>query len=137
MTKQNDMTAPAEPLLTADAVTALFIYCLLKDDEPKEGAILGECIRGQFAMHPGRVAERSEEIGLLLAELPDEFQANGGGGWTFLNACIDRHGNRWTDMQTTMDFLFCLGFAAGKARWLLDRAMWRAFPGGMPYVSVN
>ena len=80
---------------------------------------------------------REEEIGAMLSELPDEFQSKIGGGWSFLNACMTRDGEQWTGLHSTMDKLFMLGIAAGKARWLLPRDMWEALPGGMPYVSVN
>jgi hypothetical protein len=73
----------------------------------------------------------------MLSDLPDEFQASGGGGWSFLNACMTKTGEQWTGMHPTMDKLFMLGIAAGKARWLMPRDMWSVLPGGMPYVSVN
>ena len=91
-----------------------------------------------FAFHSVRIAEHSNRIAALLAELPNEFQPGprGGGGWTFLNACNDRHGNLWTGDHATMEALFCLGIAAGRARWLMERDMWDVLPGGMPYVAV-
>lgn len=111
--------------------------CLFKDDETPEDPIRVEGITRTFGFHRGRVREHTAEITALLAELSDEFQVQRGGGWTFLNACTDRHGRLWTGEQTVAEELFVLGIAAGKARWLMPREMWEAFPGGVPYVAVT
>lgn len=123
--------------LTSQVVEDLTKRCLFTDDEPMEGAIKIEGIIHTYAFHPGRIAENATLISELLAELADEFQTTKGGGWSFLNACDDRHGKQWTGLHLQMERLFCLGIAAGKARWLLPRHLWQALPGSMPYVSVN
>lgn len=128
--------------LTSDAVDQLVGKCLFTKEEAPDGTtpdntLIVEGIMRKYGFHPDRVAENADAISALLSELPPEFQATNGGGWTFLNACYDRHGNQWTGLHAKMEALFCLGIAAGKARWLADRDMWSAFPGGMPYVSVN
>lgn len=122
--------------LTSRRVDELMRACLFQDDETFDGAITVEGIINNYGFHPGRIAEHAGEIGELLAELPDEFQADKGGGWSFLSACDDRHGNQWTGLHLVMERLFCLGIAAGKAEWLLPRKLWQALPGGMPYVKV-
>lgn len=123
--------------LTSEAVDDLMTKCLFTGDEPLENAVEVEGIVNRYAFHPERVAENADEIGALLAELPDEFQAKGGGGWTFLNACQDRAGRQWTGLHQQMERLFALGIAAGKARWMMPREMWDVLPGNVPYVSVN
>jgi hypothetical protein len=124
------------PKLTADAVNAMAMKCLFKEEEPQGEAIEVDGIVRKFRFHPERIRENATAIGELLAELPSEFQASVGGGWSFLNACNDRHGAQWCDLHRTMESLFCLGIAAGKAKWLLSRDMWGSLPGGMPYVAV-
>ncbi|MGV6875870.1 hypothetical protein ACUSIJ_24695 [Pseudochelatococcus sp. B33] len=114
--------------LTACNVERLFAECFREAGETTEG------VMGCVALD---VAGREADIEAMLAQLPDEFQAAGGGGWSFLNACMDRGGGQWTGMHPTMDKLFMLGIAAGKARFLLPRDLWSALPGGMPYVVVN
>jgi hypothetical protein len=114
--------------LTAQRVNDLFKECIAGDD--------GVRVEGIVNIAYLKVTGHEDEIGQLLAELPEPFQITGGGGWTFLNACDDRHGNHWTGLHQTMEQLFLLGMAAGKARWALPRDMWSAFPGGMPYVTV-
>lgn len=125
------------PKLTPEAVDSLMRDCLFAEGESNDGAIVVEGVVGRFGFHPGRIAANTDMIRELLEELPAPFQASSGGGWTFLNACEDRHGNQWTGLHQVMDHLFCLGIAAGKARWLLPRDLWAALPGGVPYVSVN
>lgn len=122
--------------LTPQAVDELMKACLFADGV-SDGAIEVEGVVSKFEFDPKRIASHSAAIGDLLAELPDQFQMPKGGGWTFLNACQDRHGNQWTDEHRTMERLFCLGIAAGKAQWVLPRDMWAALPGGMPYVAVS
>ncbi|MBY0559834.1 hypothetical protein [Hyphomicrobium sp.] len=114
--------------LTADNVEKLFAECSKPDGAQVEGVISKAVLD---------TTGRETEIAGMLAELPDEFQASGGGGWTFLNACDRRDGQQWTSLHATMEKLFMLGIAAGKARWLMPRDMWDVLPGGMPYVSVN
>ena len=124
-------------MLTSAAVDDLMKACLFREDEPTDDAVRVEGIVNDYGFHPERVRENADKISTLLAELPDEFQREKGGGWTFLNACLDKHGNQWTGLHQQQERLFALGIAAGKARWMLPRRMWSAMPGGMPYVQVN
>jgi hypothetical protein len=84
-----------------------------------------------------KLADHAELIAALLSELPDQFKTSGGGGWSFLNACMDRRGNQWTGMHSTMDKLFMLGLAIGMVEPLLPRDVWPTLPGGMPYYLVK
>lgn len=122
--------------LTAQAVHALMTGCLFRDGEPTDAAIKVEGIMTGYRFHPDRILQHTMDIAALLAELPEGFQADKGGGWTFLNACDDRHGEQWTGEHHDMESLFCLGIAAGLAKWMMPRDMWSVFPGGMPYVQV-
>ncbi len=83
-----------------------------------------------------RLARHRTTIGAMLAELPDEFHRDRGGGWSFLNACNDRHGEQWADLHATMEQLFMLGVATDQAECQLPRELWSALPGGMPYYCV-
>jgi len=129
--------------LTADAVNELMKQCLSRPNENHnvttslDGVLVVHGLVQSFSFHPGRIAEHADEIEALLKELPDEFQRSGGGGWSFLNACNDRHGNLWTGLHQTMECLFCLGIAAGKANWVFPREHWNMLPGGVPYVVVH
>ena len=123
--------------LSTESVEAIVKDCLFRDDEDKTVYILAEGIVQSYGFHPERLESHRMEITALLAELPDLFREDKGGGMTFLDACQDRHGNQWTSYHRTMDALFCLGIALGLAEYLLPRDMWQAMPGGVPYVQLK
>ena len=103
-----------------------------------DGMVRAEGIVRTFGFHPGRLEMHKEEIGQMLAELPDVFKVSGGGGMSFLNACQTRDGEVWTGLQQTVDELVVLGIATGQATYLPEqRELWSAFPGGVPYVQVK
>lgn len=132
--------------LTAEAVETLVRYCLYREEEltgadPAPDRIEVEGIIRTFGFHPGRIAEKSTEIGALLQQLPEAFHAQsatnprGGGGWSFLQACVDRDGRQWGEHQQ-MEALFVLGIAAGRAKWTLPKSLWPSLPAGMPYATI-
>ena len=105
-----------------------------------DDAIVVEGIMFTTAFDPVRLEPHRAEIIEMLHELPNEFLENklgGGGGWSFLNACLRNDGEQWTGFHRDQDCLVQLGIAVGAARWLLDRKMWDVFPGGMPYFVVT
>ena len=122
--------------LTAEKVDQIFMDCLFKE-QPQEGAeyIPGKGIMLNIGFDPVKIEEHAEAINELLHELPEPFMADDGGGYSFLAACEDKHGNHWAE-HSTMDKLFTLGFASGYAKCLLPREVWSALPGGMPYIVV-
>lgn len=122
--------------LAPAAIQTLLDTCLVKEGETLKTPTIVEGITRKFGFHPGRVANHADEIADLLAQLPEQFQHNHGGGWSFLNACHNRNGEMWTSEHRVMEDLFVLGIAAGRARWLLPREAWSSLPGGVPYVVV-
>lgn len=56
---------------------------------------------------------------------------------SFLNMCMDKHGNYWTGSHATMDALVMLGNAIGAVSFNLPPQFWPILPGGMPYVTVK
>ena len=123
-------------ILTADRVEKIFTECLFNENESTDGSVKAEGIMTSVGFHPGRLAKHQAEIISMLNELPDEFQQSKGGGWTFLNACNDKHGNQWTGLHVTMEQLFLLGIGINKVKFLIPRNMWDMLPGGMPYVII-
>ena len=135
--------------LTGYAVEDLYAACLFGDDEITgevtkdslpENAILTEGIVSMTAFKRESIEEHREEIVALLEQLPKAFfppAQGGGGGWSFLNACMREDGEQWTGFHQTQDRLFQLGMAIGAVTYALPREMWAAFPGGMPYLTVD
>ncbi len=125
-------------VLTPHHVEAVFKACLFKDGEDTSDHIVAEGIVHTVGFHPGRIEERRQEIHDMLAELPDEFKTSGGGGYSFLNACLDRHGNQWTGgLHQAQEQLVQLGIAIGEVEYCLPRDMWSVLPGGVPYFMVK
>lgn len=82
------------------AVHAILKQVLFTDEEtidgaPPKHAIYVDGIVNKYAFNPERIAASKRDIDALLSELPDNFIRSKGGGWSFLNACEDRHGNLW------------------------------------------
>lgn len=72
----------------------------------------------------------------MLGELDDSFKVSGGGGMSFLQAGMDKHGNHWAE-HPTMEALFCLGIGLDLVEWCVPRELWGMCPGGVPYVQVK
>ena len=123
--------------LTAERVSTTFFDCLFKEGEDANRHIAAEGIVRTVGFHPDRIEEHRQDIHDMLAELPDEFKSSGGGGYSFLNACLDRHGNQWTGMHQTQEQLLQLGIAIGEVEYCMPRSMWSVLPGGMPYFIVK
>jgi hypothetical protein len=122
--------------LTSENVYAVFTYCLFKDGEPTENHIPAQGIMTNVGFHPGRLESHYADIASMLSELPDSFMVEGGGGMTFLNACVTKDGVQWGEHQN-MEQLFQLGLASHFVTELMPREMWSVLPGGMPYYSVK
>lgn len=115
--------------LSAETVSKLYREC-----SGAGGKVAGIVL--EFDFDPAKIEAHKEQIRGMLEELPDEFRADRGGGWSFLNACQDRRGEQWTGFHMVMDELVCLGIAAGLADWLM-KDMAAALPGGLPYFVVK
>jgi len=124
-------------VLNPERVNAIFTDCLFGDGEDTSKYVKAEGITSNVGFHPGRLEGHKAEIEAMLDELPDEFKKSGGGGWSFLNACNDKHGNQWTDLHLRMEQLFQLGIGIGKVQCQMSREMWSILPGGMPYYVVD
>lgn len=124
-------------VLSAERVEEIFLDCLFRDGEDTSKHVKAEGINSNAGFHPGRLENHKAEIEVMLDELPDEFKLSEGGGWSFLNAFEDKHGNQWTGLHRRMEQLFLLGIAIGKVEYQLPRDMWSVLPGGMPYLVIN
>lgn len=124
-------------VLDAERVERIFLDCLFKDGEDTSNHVVAEGIMQTVGFNPERLESYRSEIEALLDELPDEFKASGGGGWTSLNACMDRHGSRWTGLTQRIEQLIQLGIAIGNVEYQLPRDTWSSLPSGMPYIVIK
>ena len=127
------------PKLTIDALFSVYkMTCDREGDEPQDWVII-ESVQKTLRYSQTRLARCRPQILALLAELPTEFRSvhlGGGGGWTFLNACIDVHGRHWGE-HAHVDLLISLGLAIEAVQFGLPREYWPALPGGLPYFEVK
>jgi len=139
-------------ILNADEVDAVYRDCLFREGElslidvekinageATPGVTITDGIMGRSGLSAAKLEFHKDEIIAMLHELPTEFlsaELGGGGGWSFLNACMTRDGDQWTGFHVVMDQLFQLGQGVGAVQYLLPREMWSALPGGMPYLAV-
>ena len=130
--------------LSTQAVTDIFMDCLFKDGElidnskPYGEYIEVEGLHNKFGFNPESVERNKTKILELLEQLPLPFRHREGGGWSFLQACMNKDNEQWTSLHKTMDELFCLGMAIGVVEYLLpDRDLWKVMPGGMPYLVIK
>lgn len=123
--------------LTSANVTKVFIDCLFKDkDEAIEiGHVEVHGIVMNVGFHPERLESHKADVIDMLECLPHNFRIEDGGGWSFLNACVDKDGKQWGEHKK-MEQLFLLGIGLKLVEWQLPREVWGALPGGMPYVVI-
>lgn len=103
-------------------------------------AVVVEGIVNKFGFDPASIARNRAEIECLIDEIvPDVFYRGSGDeiGMSFLQLCDDKHGQQWTGMHQTMEALYVLAAAIGRARFCLPREFWGALPGGMPYIQFD
>jgi len=101
------------------------------------GAMIVEGITAMFVFKPDRLEVHRDEALLMIDQLNDNFKVGGGGGWSFLNLCMDKDENQWTGFHQAQEMLVVICMGLGLARYVLPRAMWSSFPGGMPYVQFG
>lgn len=122
--------------LTAENVTNVFCDCLFSKEDIVTDPVKVQGVRLDVGFNPKKLEQNCESIEAMLNHLPSEFKKEGGGGWSFLNACLDDDGRQWGEHRN-IDELICLGQATGKVSFMMPRSMWSSLPGGMPYFVIN
>ena len=128
-----------EPMqLNARNVEHIFFECLTESLKYAPDTIKVQGINITPVFRTEKLNAYRTDIISMLEQLPDTFHVGSGDGWTFLNMCIDRNGVQWTDFHRTCDYLLCLGIAIDAVEYTIkQRDLWRMFPGGMPYITIN
>ena len=123
-------------MLNPSGVEKIFKDCLCNENEV-DGAVKAEGITCTVGFDPAMLEKYRQQIVDMLNELPKEFHKETGGGWSFLNAWMDKDGNQWTSFHQQMEQLFQLGIGIGKVKCLMPKKLWAALPGGMPYYVIT
>jgi hypothetical protein len=121
------------------AVHSVFLTCQLKTGEDLSGSIP---VRGIIhdrvvRFNASRIEENRQVIHNLLSQLPDQFKSSGGGGDSFEETHINRHGNTWARIPIIREQLVQLGLATGEVELLDDHYSWSRLPGGVPRLVVK
>ena len=125
--------------LTSENVVKIFRSCLFEDGAdptPEEYTVVETVQGGKVGLCNKKLDKYRDDIFDMLKQLSTDFMETGGGGMSFLNACNDKNGDQWTGLHQIMNELFMLGQATKRAKFLMPRDMWDAFPGGLPCVVV-
>ena len=125
-------------MISAKRVQEIATACMFQESEVKTGRTvmtprIGQGIVHNFGFHPERLEAHREEVADLIREIASAF--TDGGGWSFLNMNLDRHGHHWGDRQDA-EVLLALADALGMAD-ISTRAIWPSLTGGMPYVHFT
>lgn len=131
--------------INPEEVEKAFLECLYKSEEVKNlkpgetpnGVVVVEGITGKFGLNPVRLEQQRAKVTNWLKALPHEFRKDGGGGWSFLNACNLANGDQWTGLHQRMEQLFCMAMGLSLAECQLPREFWSSLPGGMPYYVIS
>ena len=103
-------------LLSPERVTQVFMGSLFTPGENTDDAIVARGIVTNVGFNRERLEQQRDAIVEMLNELPLPFRASSGGGWSFVNACLDKNGDQWTGLHSVMEQLFLLGLAIDKVK---------------------
>jgi hypothetical protein len=127
--------------LDPSRIHAILLDSLFKDDEITEGeipanSVICEGVIKKVRMNRDRLELHKQEVREMLDDLPDNFKEEIGGGWSFLNACMDKYGNQWRE-RVNIDELLIIAQGLKLVTIQFPREAWPLLPGAMPYFSVN
>lgn len=125
----------------AEKVDAILRHCLYKSEEISDGKVPADAVEAKgilhnFYFHPQRLESHREDVAKILVEMPSAFHRTSGGGWSFLQLCMDKNDNQWGE-HSNMEQLVCLAIGLGMGKYCMPRDLWPALPGGMPYVVFD
>lgn len=132
------MTEPSLHPLTVCAVENAFLNALFLPGESTENAVMAHGVRHAFGFHPARLELAREMVVSWIAQLPLLFQPDsrgGGGGGSFLCACVTASGEQWGE-QKNVEQLMALGIAL-ELLWRSPPDLDFAMPGGVPGFRVR
>ena len=121
--------------IDAQGVETVLRDCLFRPEESTDSAILVDAVNCKFGFHPQRLELHRQQVQQWLSALPHEFRKSSGGGWSFLQACLDEDGEQWGEHKNVQELL-SLGMGLGLVKCQTPRELWAVLPGGMPYYVV-
>lgn len=122
--------------LSSDNVQALLADCMGEDGNNPNG-ITVEGVINTYWLDKAKLETHRQELRSMIEQLPNEFLADGGGGWSFLNLCMRRDGEQWTGLHLMQERFYVMAAGLGMAKIQLPREMWSALPGSVPYMVFD
>ena len=128
-------------MLDAKEIHEVFMDCFYEDEEIDQAELEGgemtpllklEGCMVNVGFDPARVQKNQEKIEAFLNEVPNIFYT----GANFTMLYMDKDGNHWGEHKNC-DELLILGLAIDRFHYLLPREVWKALPGGMPYIKLD
>ena len=118
--------------LNAENVKNIFIDCIAIDTKNTIAGqgMLGECIFDKDALEASK-----ETIIAYFKQLSNKFQQSKKSGCKYLNARIDKDGNKWGKLKHA-EWLVALANALGLAHFSLPKDLPNLLPHEMPYYIV-
>ena len=109
------------------------LRAVLTESETDANAKAVEGVVYIYAINATRLEAYRDRVKELIEEMDQRFKKDYGGGWSFLNLPVDKHGKQWGE-QMDAEQLFVLAKALDLADFVLPREMWPSMPGAVPYV---
>lgn len=121
--------------LTTKHVKEIFLDCFLPKNYTNDSkVILVEAVTGNFGFDPEKIEKHAADIQQMISQLSSNFDEVNE-GYTFMNLPFKGENNEQWGEQIDGDRLMALGLASGWMKLTLeDKYLWKALPGGVPYV---
>lgn len=122
--------------LTSSNVHNIFTDCLF-EEQPTKGSkyILVKGLTVTVGFNPTKIKQHENEIIDLLNQINPNFKESVGGGYSFIYLCNDLNDNQWCDQPVAQEFML-LAMAVGRMTYSIDRTLWAALPGRVPYLVI-
>jgi hypothetical protein len=121
--------------LTNENVINIATDCM--PEQQSDQITMGQGIIMDIAYLNDKLEKHKKDIQSMLKQLPSQFMLKEGGGWSFLNACLNKDGIQWTGDHSTIELLITLGNAIQCVEFQFPKTMWHVLPGGVPYFAVK
>lgn len=125
----------------AECVGKVFRDCLFTEAELVGGRPPGEFVQVDgiimtVGFHPERLESHRQDVIEILRYMPTQFFKGSGDGWSFLNLPMTKDDHQWGEHRNA-EQLMMLAFGLKLGQYTMPRDMWKAFPGGMPFITFE
>jgi hypothetical protein len=98
--------------------------------------VIVEGLTSTFYLNSERLNKNKDQVVKWLSEFEDGFMKGTGGGQSFLTFCQTKDGSQWGGHKDCQNLLV-LAIGLDLMGYCAPKEVWKALPGGMPYVFIN